>query len=157
MAYLDHPCPKASDAFAFLFGTRKDGIVKSHQLSPITQHDNPYQPLYIEDRESITFQTDAPVQIEAPSNKTEKGKEIKNKKRKKKASGLRTEEKDFDFDFTDDGFPLALFQTGGEEMRNDYEANKRKRSSSPVSSTDSKGSLEIYYKAYRTYPPEIDE
>jgi hypothetical protein len=42
-------------------------------------------------------------------------------------------------------------------MRNDYEANKRKRSPSPVSSIDSKESLEIYYKAYRTYPPEIGE
>jgi hypothetical protein len=64
---------------------------------------------------------------------------------------------DFDFDFTEEGYPLALFQNGGEQMRNDYETNKRKRSSSPASSTDSKASLEIFYKAQRTYPPEIDE
>jgi hypothetical protein len=42
-------------------------------------------------------------------------------------------------------------------MRMDYETNKRRRSPSPASSTDSKASLEIYYKAQRTYPPEIDE
>jgi hypothetical protein len=42
-------------------------------------------------------------------------------------------------------------------MKNDYETNKRARSPSPTSSNDSKASLEIYYKALRTYPPEIDE
>jgi hypothetical protein len=42
-------------------------------------------------------------------------------------------------------------------MKNDYETNKRARSTSPTSSTDSKASIEIYYKALRTYPPEIDE
>ena len=42
-------------------------------------------------------------------------------------------------------------------MRNDYEINKRKRSPSPASSTDSKSSLEIFYKAQRTYPPEVGE
>ncbi len=42
-------------------------------------------------------------------------------------------------------------------MKNDYETNKRARSNSPTSSTDSKASIEIYYKALRTYPPEIDE
>jgi hypothetical protein len=62
-----------------------------------------------------------------------------------------------DFDFTDEGYPLALFQFGGEQMKNDYETNKRARIHSPTSSTDSKASLEIYYKALRTYPPEIDE
>jgi hypothetical protein len=42
-------------------------------------------------------------------------------------------------------------------MRQEYETNKRKRSTSPTSSTDSKASLEIYYKALHTYPPQIDE
>jgi hypothetical protein len=41
-----------SDNIAFLVGPRRDGIIKSHQLSPITLHDNPYQPLYVEDTET---------------------------------------------------------------------------------------------------------
>jgi hypothetical protein len=157
IAYLNRPFPEDTDAFAFLFGKRRDGIIKHHRLSPIPIHENRYQTLYIEDQASLTFKTDAAVDIDAPSNKTEKRKKIKNKKQKKKASGSRFDGKDFDFDFTDEGYPLALFQTGGEQMRNDYEANKRKRSLSPVSSIDSNESLEIYYKAYNTYHPEIGE
>ncbi len=42
-------------------------------------------------------------------------------------------------------------------MKQDYETNKRKRSPSPASSSDSKSSLEIYYKALSTYPPEMGE
>jgi hypothetical protein len=42
-------------------------------------------------------------------------------------------------------------------MKEEYETNKRARSISPASSSDSKSSLEIYYKALHTYPPEIDE
>ena len=38
-------------------------------------------------------------------------------------------------------------------MKSDYVARKREREFSP----DSDSSLEIYYKALRTYPPEIDE
>ncbi len=42
-------------------------------------------------------------------------------------------------------------------MRNDYEINKRKRSPSPASLTDSKSPLEIFHKAQRIYPPEVGE
>jgi hypothetical protein len=135
---------------------RKDGIVKSHQLSPITLHDNPYQPLYIEDKELLTFNIDVPIETEEPPDTTEKGKKLK---RKQKTSRTTKQKKgfDFEFDFTDEGYPPALFQTGGEQMKQDYETNKRAKSISPASSSDSKSSLEIYYKALRTYPPEMGE
>ncbi len=76
----------------------------------------------IENQESLTFKTDAdaPVDIDASSNKTEKRKKIKNKKQKKKASGSRFDGKNFDVDFTDEGYPLALFQTGGAWRVNRY-------------------------------------
>ena len=38
-------------------------------------------------------------------------------------------------------------------MKSDYVSRKRERELSP----DSDSSLEIYYEAFRTYPPEIDE
>jgi hypothetical protein len=158
-----------TDAFAFLFGKTGDGTVKSHQLSPSTLHDNPYQPLYIEDEEPILTLQTATLEVETPSGKSENRKQLNKRKRKKKALSERKRKKkasetttqnkgkDFNFDFTEEGYPLALFQTGGVEMRNDYETNKRKRSSSPASSTDSKASSEIFYKAQRTYHPEIGE
>jgi hypothetical protein len=92
-------------------------------------------------------------------DKNENDKHLNKKKRKKKIPNAITQNKrtNLDFDFSDEGYPLALFQFGGERMKNDYETNKRSRTPSPTSSTDSKASLEIYYKALRTYPPEIDE
>ena len=47
IAYLDQPCPKETDALAFLFGKRRDGIIQYHHLSPIPIHENRYQTLYI--------------------------------------------------------------------------------------------------------------
>jgi hypothetical protein len=148
-----HASSQKSDDIEFLVGPRRDGIIKSHQLSPITLHDNTYQPLYIKDEETtLTFQTDATHEIETSLDKNENGKQLNKRKRKKKTSGTinQNKRKDLDFDFTDEGYPLALFQIGGEQMRDEYETNKRKRSPSPTSSTDSKASLEIFYKALLT-------
>ncbi len=155
----DFVLKKESDDIAFLIGPRKDGIIKNHQLSPIPLHKNPYQPIFMKDEVSVTFRTDTPLEDETSSDYNENEKRVNNKKQKKKASSSKTSNtrENFDFDFTDEGFTLALFKTGGEEMRNDYEINKRKRSPSPVSSTDSKSSLEIFYKAQRTHPPEVGE
>ncbi len=85
--------------------------------------------------------------------------QLKKRQREKKTKDTtkQHEKKVLDFDFTDEGYPLALFQFGGEQMKNDHETNKRARSPSPASSTDSKASIEIYYKAMRTFPQEIDE
>jgi hypothetical protein len=151
-----------SDDIAFLVGPRRDGIIKTHQLSPIPLHDNTYQPLYIKDAEPLlTFHTNETTLDQSASvDKNENDKHLNKKKRKKKTPDAITQNKrkNLDFDFTDEGYPLALFQFGGEQMKNDYETNKRSRTPSPTSSTDSKASLiEIYYKALRTYPPEIDE
>jgi hypothetical protein len=155
----DFVLKKESDDIAFLIGPRKDGIIKHHQLSPIPLHDNPYQPIFMQDEVSVTFRTDTPLEGESSSDYNENEKQVNKKKQKKKASSSKTSNtrENFDFDFNDEGYTLALFQTGGEEMRNDYEINKRKRSPSPASSTDSKSSLEIFYKAQRTYPPEVGE
>ncbi len=152
---------KKSNDIAFLVGPRRDGIIKSHTLSPIPLHDNTYQPLYIKDEEPLlTFQTnDTPPDQSASVDNNENDKHPNKKKRKKKTPDAITQDKrtNLDFDFSDEGYPLALFQFGGEQMKNDYETNRRSRAPSPTSSTDSKASLEIYYKALRTYPPEIDE
>ncbi len=113
----------------------------------------------MKDEVSFTFRTHASLADETSSAYNEIEKRVNKKKQKKKALSSKTSntKKNLDFDFTDEGFPLALFQIGGEEMRNDYEINKRKRSPSPASSTDSKSSLEIFYKAQHTYPPEVGE
>jgi hypothetical protein len=42
IAYLNRPFPEDTDAFAFLFGKRRDGIIKHHRLSPIPIHENRY-------------------------------------------------------------------------------------------------------------------
>ncbi len=164
-AFLNEPTPSVSlaksDDIAFLVGPRRDGIIRSHQLSPIPLHDNTYQPLYITDAEPLlTFHTnDTTFEQGTYVNKNENDKNLKKTKRKKKTTDAikLNRRNNLDFDFTDEGYPLALFQFGGEQMKNDYETNKRARSTSPTSSTDSKASIEIYYKALRTYPPEIDE
>jgi hypothetical protein len=152
---------KKSDDIAFLVGPRRDGIIKSHTLSPIPIHANTYQPLYIKDDETLlTFHAnETTLEQSASVDKNENDKHLNKRKRKKKTPDAITlnKRKNLDFDFTDEGYPLALFQFGGEQMKNDYETNKRSRTPSPTSSTDSKASLEIYYKAQRTYPPEIDE
>ncbi len=150
-----------SDDIAFLVGPRRDGIIKSHQLSPIPLHDNTYHPLYAKEEEPfLTFQTNEPIIAQSASvDKKENDKHLNKTKLKKKTPDSITQNKvqEWDFDFTDEGSPLDLFQLGGEQMKNDYETNKRARSTSPTSSTDSKASIEIYYKALRTYSPEIDE
>ncbi len=142
-------------------GPRRDGIIPSHQLSPIPLHDNPYHPLYINEKQPLlTFQTNETTlaQNEYVERK-EHEKHLNKNKRKKKTSGAIAQNKveEWDFDFTDEGYPLALLKFGGEQMKNDYETNKRARSNSPTSSTDSKASIKIFYKALRTCPPEIDE
>jgi hypothetical protein len=142
-----------SDDIAFLVGPRRDGIIKSNQLSPITLHDNTYQPLYIKDEEPhLTFQTDATLAIGtsvAPNQNN-------TRKRAKKISDARkeTKRKELDFDFSDEGYPLALFHIGGEQMRQEYETNKRKRSpylQLPDISTSNEEKKEVYTNNSNTY------
>jgi hypothetical protein len=61
-----------SDDIALLVGPRRDGIIKSHQLSPITLHDNPYQPLYEEDKETLTFRTEVNLALDRDTFRQER-------------------------------------------------------------------------------------
>jgi hypothetical protein len=67
---------KKSDDIAFLVGPRRDGIIKSHTLSPIPIHANTYQPLYIKDAEPLlTFHTNETTHDQnAPVDKNESDK-----------------------------------------------------------------------------------
>ena len=76
-----------------------------------------------------SFEGSFPLEDETSSVYHENEKQVNKTQQNKKALSSKTSNTttNLDFDFSDEGFPLALFQTGGEEMRNDYEINKRKR------------------------------
>jgi hypothetical protein len=80
--------------------------------------------------------------VDKNDNKTQLNK--RQREKKTKDTTKQHKKKDLDFDFADEGYPFALFQFGGEQMKNGYETNKRAKSASPTSSYDSKASLEIY-------------
>ncbi len=140
-----------TDEIAFLIGPTKDGVIKEHQLSPIPLHDNPFAPLSNDKDNEVTFCVDD-IQTSITDHNNKK-KVNKRKKTKNQPSHKTTNLDCDDIDFSDEDFPVTLFNIGGEQMKNDYVIRKREREFSP----DSDSSLEIHYKALRTYPPEIDE